>query len=208
MIKKPVVNVLFGAALLMLAATACDAGEGAVGSGQASTVSESSGSSGDSSDYVRGEQPLTIPPPKVGPVALDVVEHKFAAEKTGLVDIPGGTFDLIEANGKTIYRFEEDTSKPSKVNCENDCAVIWPPVLLAKDLSVSAASGLNQKLIGTVRRADGYMQVTYNGWPLYWFFEDKVEGDAKGEALGKNWSTILPNGKPVFPKRTVTQKVK
>ncbi len=49
------------------------------------------------------------------------------------------------------------------------------------------------------------MQVTYNGWPLYWFEKDASAGDALGEGLGGNWSTVTTDGKAVFKKPVRTR---
>jgi len=46
--------------------------------------------------------------------------------------------------------------------------------------------------IGTTTRTDGKIQVTYNGWPLYYFAKDAAIGDSTGEGVGKVWYTIAP----------------
>ncbi|MEU4393748.1 hypothetical protein [Kribbella sp. NPDC023855] len=124
----------------------------------------------------------------------------FLPIKSDLVTVAGGKADILTVDGRTAYRFEEDGDKPSRVTCLNDCLEIWPPVLI-DGAKITSLAGVDQKLVGTVTRSDGHSQVTYNGWPLYRFVEDKVKGDVKGEGLGFNWSTIKPNGKPVFKKR-------
>ena len=106
--------------------------------------------------------------------------------------------DIVTINGRTAYRFEADESKPSKVNCLYDCLVTWPPAL--SDGSEVKLSGIDRSLVSTVKRADGLLQVTLGGWPLYKFLEDKAETDTKGEGVGGNWSVVKPNGKPVFVK--------
>ena len=44
--------------------------------------------------------------------------------------------------------------------------------------------------LGTITRDDGSLQVTYNGWPLYYFAKDAAIGDATGEGAGDKWYTI------------------
>ena len=65
----------------------------------------------------------------------------------------------------TLYAFSSDTRRMSK--CTGLCAKFWPPVLTTR--SVRAGPGVNQHLLGTLRRADGTIQVSYNGHPLYFF---------------------------------------
>ncbi|WP_225446989.1 hypothetical protein [Streptacidiphilus sp. PB12-B1b] len=43
-----------------------------------------------------------------------------------------GTLNPVVLNGAgfTLYRFDKDTSSPSKSNCDGACATTWPPVLI------------------------------------------------------------------------------
>ncbi|MEU4394056.1 hypothetical protein [Kribbella sp. NPDC023855] len=141
------------------------------------------------------EQPAetaAVPTPTVrpGPIKLEVRR----------TTVKGVTADVVTINGSTAYRFEVDEDKPSKVNCNFDCLITWPPALT--DGSKVEIVGIDPKLVGTVGRrdGDGYVQVTLNGWPLYRFKEDKVPTDVKGEGIGGNWSVVKPDGKPVIKK--------
>ena len=48
--------------------------------------------------------------------------------------------------------------------------------------------------LGSVRREDGYLQVTYRGWPLYYFAPDKMPGDTLGQGVGDVWFVVSPGG--------------
>jgi predicted lipoprotein with Yx(FWY)xxD motif len=204
------VAALVGTGTLMLALAGCGANGGSGPSGASAAPSSapvtSTTAPGKSGSPVVSESvspaqeaPETVPPLKVGPATLAVTRHTFARERTELVDIPGGTFEILTVNGKAAYRFELDGHKPAKVNCLVDCPITWPPVIV-NDAKITSLPGVDRSLVGTVKRPDGHQQVTYNGWPLYWFFEDKTSADAKGEGLGSTWSAIKPDGKPVFKK--------
>jgi hypothetical protein len=57
-------------------------------------------------------------------------------------------------------------------------------------------------LLGTTKRADGRLQVTYNRHPLYTFVKDKQKGQTKGEGLnafGAKWYAVSPAGGKVRP---------
>src|SRR5215468_6956273 len=75
---------------------------------------------------------------------------------------------LVDANGKTLYLWAHD--KGRKSTCYGDCAGYWPP-LLTRGKPV-ARGGAQARLLGTTRRSDGHLQVTYRGHPLYRFVQD------------------------------------
>jgi predicted lipoprotein with Yx(FWY)xxD motif len=86
---------------------------------------------------------------------------------------------LVDAQGKTLYLFEQDTSKTSA--CTGTCIATWPP--LTATGSPTAGTGLNASLLGTAKQGDGSNQVTYNGHLLYLFTGDANAGDVTGEGV-------------------------
>ncbi|MBT2507398.1 hypothetical protein J7I98_16205 [Streptomyces sp. ISL-98] len=103
---------------------------------------------------------------------------------------------LTDSGGFTLYRFDKDTAKPPKSNCDGDCAKAWP-VVPAGD--VEAAAGTDASLIGEVARPDGTAQLTIGGWPMYRFAKDAKPGDAKGQGVGGTWFASAPDGKKAAP---------
>jgi predicted lipoprotein with Yx(FWY)xxD motif len=57
-----------------------------------------------------------------------------------------------------------------------------------------AGTGVNAAMLGTTKRTDGTMEVTYNGWPLYYWVNDKKPGDTTGENVQNVWFVITPAG--------------
>ena len=104
-----------------------------------------------------------------------------------------GTAVVTNAKGMTLYWFAPDTSTTSK--CTGACATYWPPVTGP----VTAGSGVTGTL-GTITRADGTTQATYDGHPLYTYVGDTAPGQAKGN--GKNlsgglwWEMTVSGAKP------------
>ena len=96
---------------------------------------------------------------------------------------------LVDGRGHTLYLFEKD--KRGKSACTGQCAVYWPPLIAsAKPL---ARAGAKATLLGTTKRADGRVQVTYNHHPLYTFAKDTRKGQTSGEevdAFGGEWYAI------------------
>lgn len=103
----------------------------------------------------------------------------------------------VTLNGRTVYRFDNDTNQPPKSTCDGQCLAAWPPLLTDGTATVVSAE-IDSAKVGTLTRADGSVQVTLNGWPLYLFAQDKSPGDIKGEgAANGKWHVIAPDGKPV-----------
>jgi predicted lipoprotein with Yx(FWY)xxD motif len=72
---------------------------------------------------------------------------------------------LFDKNKQAIYIFERDSR--NKTVCYDECAEAWPPVL--SKAAPHAAQGVNESLLGTIKRRDGSRQVTYAGQPLYFY---------------------------------------
>jgi predicted lipoprotein with Yx(FWY)xxD motif len=101
---------------------------------------------------------------------------------------------LVDSEGMTLYYFEKD-KKGGKSTCYGACASGWPP--LATSGAPKGMSDVEASKLGTTKRSDGTMQVTYAGWPLYTFVEDKKPGEDNGtdsKAFGASWYPLHPNG--------------
>jgi predicted lipoprotein with Yx(FWY)xxD motif len=102
---------------------------------------------------------------------------------------------VVDGKGMSLYRFDNDTGKPSKSNCLADCAVAWPPVLVAGDPAVIPVEGIDKALLGSVDREDGTKQLTIAGWPQYNYAKDTKPGDVLGQGVGGKWFATTPAGK-------------
>ena len=102
---------------------------------------------------------------------------------------------LFDANGQVVYAFERD--RRNRSNCTSaDCVKAWPPVLTLE--RPSAGAGVDMRLLGTIRRGDGSLQVTYNGRPLY-FYEHEGPGEIRCHNVnlhGGLWWVVTPRGDP------------
>ena len=95
---------------------------------------------------------------------------------------------LVDGDGNVLYLFTPDTDGIS--TCYGDCEANWP-VFYGP---VEDGDGVDDDLIGTTTRDDGTEQVTYNGWPLYYFIRDEAPGDTNGQGVGEVWYVIDPSG--------------
>jgi predicted lipoprotein with Yx(FWY)xxD motif len=96
-----------------------------------------------------------------------------------------------DQNGNTLYRFDKDTVNPSKSNCVDKCAKVWPPALTNGNPTLT---GVDPALVGTVTRPDGTTQITLKGWALYRYVGDTKPGQWKGQNVGGLWFVAAPNG--------------
>ena len=100
---------------------------------------------------------------------------------------------IVNSSGRTLYLFGKDRN--GKSACSGQCATFWPPLITSGKPRVT--SGARASLVGTTRRADGRLQVTYNHHPLYTFVKDTKAGQANGEgmnAFGAEWDAVAPAG--------------
>jgi predicted lipoprotein with Yx(FWY)xxD motif len=105
-------------------------------------------------------------------------------------EVVGGVTVLANAKGFTLYSFAPDT--PTKSVCNGSCAAYWPPVA-GKPAAGSGVTGQ----IGTIKRANGAIQATYNGHPLYTYIGDNAPGKASGNNVNLNgglWRVVPVSG--------------
>lgn len=100
---------------------------------------------------------------------------------------------LVDAQGRTLYLFQKDMG--GKSSCSGSCAKVWPPDVTTA--SPKAGSGVSASKLGTVKRSDGTMQVTYAGHPLYTYTADTSSGQVSGNGInsfGGVWNAVQPSG--------------
>ena len=103
---------------------------------------------------------------------------------------------LVDGRGRTLYLFEKD--KHGRSACSGACAAYWPPLLTRA--RPKAGRGVKKSLLGTARRSDGTLQVTYAGHPLYRFAADSKPGQTTGQgstAFGAGWYVLSQAGKKI-----------
>jgi predicted lipoprotein with Yx(FWY)xxD motif len=102
---------------------------------------------------------------------------------------------VADKKGQALYLFDKEHSPRSE--CYGECADAWPPFLTTG--KPKAGAGASTGLLGTTKRRDGKLQVTYGGHPLYYF-----QGDSPGNVLchdvdefGGTWLVVEPSGRGV-----------
>jgi predicted lipoprotein with Yx(FWY)xxD motif len=100
---------------------------------------------------------------------------------------------LFDGKGFALYAFTHDPRGRSA--CSGACAAAWPPYIVAK--AARAGTGTKPALIGTTRRANGKIQVTYAGRPLYYYVGERSPGQIlcqNVDEFGGLWLVARPNG--------------
>jgi predicted lipoprotein with Yx(FWY)xxD motif len=103
---------------------------------------------------------------------------------------------LVDARGHTLYLFGKDRN--GKSACSGACATAWPPLIATA--KPRAGAGAEASRLGTTKRADGRLQVTYNHHPVYTFVKDTKKGQTNGEGLnafGGTWDALSAAGAKV-----------
>jgi predicted lipoprotein with Yx(FWY)xxD motif len=104
---------------------------------------------------------------------------------------------IFDSNGYVVYMFGRDKTATS--TCYGLCAKAWPPLLTG---APSVGPGLNANMLGTTKRKDGSLQVTYNHHPLYFYSADMPSKIMCQHAVmhGGIWLVLKANGTPNMAK--------
>jgi predicted lipoprotein with Yx(FWY)xxD motif len=140
------------------------------------------------------------------PAATDAATEAPTTDATAGVPVTGaatinvaevGTFGqaLVDGEGRSLYLFTNDTQNSGASSCTGECLVNWPP--LFTDGDPVAGTGVDAAMLGTITLPDGTTQVTYNGWPLYYYIDDAAAGDANGQGVGGVWFLVSPTGEMI-----------
>jgi len=100
---------------------------------------------------------------------------------------------LFDRHGFVLYAFTKDRGGRSL--CSGACAAAWPPYIVKS--KPKASPGVKAKLLGTARRADGRLQATYAGRPLYYYVGDRSPGQILCQNVseyGGLWLVVRPTG--------------
>ncbi|WP_165987674.1 SCO0930 family lipoprotein [Streptomyces sp. YIM 98790] len=101
---------------------------------------------------------------------------------------------LRDGQGRTLYRFADDSAWPMESLCTGDCLDNWP---VAKPVDTADVEGVDPGLLDVFNRPDGAEQLVIDCWPLYWYEGDAEPGDVNGQGVGGKWYVVSPEGKMI-----------
>jgi predicted lipoprotein with Yx(FWY)xxD motif len=105
---------------------------------------------------------------------------------------------VVDQDGYTLYRFDEDTADPPSATCVGACADTWPPFVVDRTAKLRI-TGVADSAIGLVERPDGTTQLTIEGWAVYRFSGDTAPGATEGQGMAGTWYAITPDGGKATP---------
>lgn len=189
-----VLAVIAASAVLVGACSATGAGpsdaaeSGAPVASASAAVSEAPSASTSSSGGGRGDYDYGDPSTEATEAPAESTAPGAGTIAVGTATGPVGTF-LTGPDGLTLYTFAPDS--PNTSACDGGCAEAWPPFTVEADVEFAPGDGIDGDL-ATFPRADGTLQVAYDGAPLYYFANDTTPGDTNGQGLGGNWFVAEP----------------
>lgn len=138
-----------------------------------------------------------------------LAEEQPAADGTevSIIHTRGHGAILADRQGRPLYVREplqrEELFAEAGWNdsdCYDACAEMWPPFLASEGEPVAADSAVRQERLGTIQREDGFLQVTYNGYALYYYAEDEGVPRPRGHGVTDDWGRwklLSPRGEPL-----------
>jgi predicted lipoprotein with Yx(FWY)xxD motif len=117
-----------------------------------------------------------------------------------------GSLGSIIVNGKGLTLYHVSSEHGAKLTCTGNCVYFWFPVIVTAKTKIVVGAGLSKSKIGTVKRPNGALQLTYNKLPLYRYYLDRKAGQVKGQGVkdpAGTWYAVSSGGK-VVTKRPAT----
>ena len=94
--------------------------------------------------------------------------------KPPVVKVTNRSFgDILQSKNKLpLYYWSVEKRAGGKVRCTGACAVAWPPLVVKSRAGVPPTMRGVKGRFGVIKRADGRLQVTFRGLPLYAYHND------------------------------------
>jgi predicted lipoprotein with Yx(FWY)xxD motif len=105
---------------------------------------------------------------------------------------------LVDKSNRTLYFFSYDPN--GQDSCTGGCQAYWPIFNVDNLTADKLGSGLDISDFGSVTSVSGKKQVTYKGWPLYYFAPlvnganvQEAPGQTQGEGVNNVWFVAKPD---------------
>lgn len=98
---------------------------------------------------------------------------------------------LTDNAGRALYIFTRDSTDTSV--CSGDCLIKWP-IYAPVNQQITGTPDISAALLGKVSTSN---QLTYNRWPLYYYYLDAAPNDTNGQTINAEWYLVRPDGHPI-----------
>jgi len=105
---------------------------------------------------------------------------------------------LVDRQNRTLYFFSNDLN--GQDSCTAGCQAFWPIFNVNNLTSDKLGDGLSISDFGSVISVSGKNQLTYKGWPLYYYAPavngtntQEAPGQTLGEAVNNEWFVAKPD---------------
>jgi predicted lipoprotein with Yx(FWY)xxD motif len=105
---------------------------------------------------------------------------------------------LVDKSNRTLYFFSNDPN--GQDSCTGGCQAYWPIFNVDNLTADKLGSGLSISDFGSITAVSGKKQVTYKGWPLYYFAPlvngnnvQEAPGQTQGEGVNNVWFVAKPD---------------
>lgn len=97
-----------------------------------------------------------------------------ANPKPPVVKVKNASFGTIlqSKNKLPLYYWSVEERAGGKIRCTGECARVWPPLVVKSRAAVPTTMAGVKGRFGVIKRADGRLQVTFRGLPLYAYHND------------------------------------
>lgn len=99
---------------------------------------------------------------------------------------------LVDTDGRTLYFFSNDFNGQN--SCAGGCEAVWPYFNVINLTADQVGDGLDFTDFASITAANGKKQLTYKGWPLYYYAPavggvntPEAAGQTTGEGVGGIW---------------------
>ncbi len=100
-------------------------------------------------------------------------------------------FHLVNATKFTLYLNSQDKQNGGTSVCYGQCEVYWKPFYTS---NLTLQPNLSVSDFGTITRVGGAKQLTYKGYPLYYYTGDTAPGQLNGQGVAGIWLVVTyPN---------------
>ena len=105
---------------------------------------------------------------------------------------------LSDKDGKSLYFFATDAK--GQASCTGGCEAVWPPFYVDNLTAEKLSSGLTLTDFASITTTSGKKQLTYKGWPLYYYAPSvngtntpETAGQTTGDGVGGVWFIAKPD---------------